>query len=68
MALPHKTLFREIAHSLLHSGEGNLSDTENTPPDPAMRDEVEAEAVALLYCESLGPPGAEFRRGYIQDF
>ena len=64
-ALPHKTLFHEIAHSLLHCGDGDLSDTENTPHDVR---EVEAEAVALLCCESLGLPGAEFSRGYIQAF
>jgi hypothetical protein len=29
---------------------------------------VEAEAVALLCCESLGLPGAEFSRGYIQAY
>lgn len=28
--------------------------------------EVEAEAVALICCESLGLPGAECCRGYIQ--
>jgi hypothetical protein len=33
-ALPHKTLFHEIAHSLLHCGEGDLSDADNTPLDP----------------------------------
>jgi hypothetical protein len=64
-ALPHKTLFHEIAHSLLHCVEGNLPDTENTPHHVR---EVEAEAVALLCCESLGLPGAEFSRGYIQAF
>ena len=64
-ALPHKTLFHEIAHSLLHCGEGDLSDTENTRHDVR---EVEAEAVALLCCESLGLPGAEFSRGYIQSW
>ena len=30
--------------------------------------EVEAEAIALLCCESLGLPGAEFSRGYIQEW
>jgi hypothetical protein len=64
-ALPHKTLFHEIAHSLLHCGEGDFSDTENTPRDVR---EVEAEAVALLCCESLGLPGVEFSRGYIQSW
>ncbi len=63
-ALPHKTFFHEAAHVVLgHCAEQDLSDTENTPRE--LR-EVEAEAVALLCCESLGLPGAEFSRGYIQ--
>ena len=63
-ALPHKTLFHEVAHVVLgHCTEQDLSDTENTPRE--LR-EVEAEAVALLCCESLGMPGADFSRGYIQ--
>jgi antirestriction protein ArdC len=62
--LPHKTLFHELAHVVLgHGDEQNPSDPEITPRDVR---EVEAEAVALLCCESLGLPGAEFSRGYIQ--
>ena len=64
-ALPHKTLFHEIAHALLHCDQGDMSDTDQTPRTVA---EVEAEAVALLCCESLGLPGAEFSRGYIQSW
>jgi hypothetical protein len=64
-ALPYKTLFHEIAHAILHCDNGDLTDTEITPRD--MR-EVEAEAVALLCCEALGLPGAEFSRGYIQSW
>jgi len=65
-ALPNKTLFHEVAHVTLgHCDEGDLSDTETTPRDVR---EVEAEAVALLCCESLGLPGAEFSRGYIQSW
>jgi len=30
--------------------------------------EVEAEAVAMLCCEALGLDGAEFCRGYIQEW
>ena len=61
-ALPHKTLFHELAHVVLgHCDKQDLSDTENTPREFR---EVEAEAVALLCCESLGMPGAEFSRGY----
>jgi AraC-like DNA-binding protein len=57
--------FKELLGQTPHCGEGDLSDTENTPPEVR---EVEAEAVALLCCESLGLPGAEFCRGYIQAF
>lgn len=61
--LPHKTTFHELAHVLLHTAEGTFADGENTPR--SLR-EVEAESVALLCCESLRLPGAEFSRGYIQ--
>jgi len=64
-ALPQKTLFHEIAHCLLHCQEADLTDTDQTPRSAA---EVEAEAVALLCCESLGLPGAEFSREYIQSW
>ena len=65
-AQPFKTLFHELAHVCLgHTGDGDLSDSEATPRD--LR-EMEAEAVALLCCESLGLPGAEYSRGYIQSW
>jgi antirestriction protein ArdC len=64
-ALPMKTLFHELAHSILHCNETDMADTDQTPRSVA---EVEAEAVALLCCESLGLPGAEFSRGYIQSW
>ena len=63
-ALPSKTLFHELAHALLHC-EADMADTDLTPRSTA---EVEAEAVALLCCESLGLPGAEFSRAYIQSW
>jgi len=63
---PFRTLAHECAHVILgHVGDGDLSDSEATPRD--LR-EVEAEAVALLCCESLGLPGAEYSRGYIQSW
>lgn len=40
-----------------------MSDTERTLRN--LR-EVEAESVALICCESLGLPGVEYGRGYIQ--
>jgi len=61
--LPFKTLFHELAHSILHSDEGDFADDETTPRSLC---EVEAESVALLCCESLGLEGADYARGYIQ--
>jgi hypothetical protein len=64
-AMPHKTLFHELSHVLLgHTDElQRMDDDERTPV--SIR-EVEAECVALICCESLNLPGAEFCRGYIQ--
>jgi antirestriction protein ArdC len=63
--LPHKTLFHELGHHLLgHLEESGYVD--NGDKTPRNLREAEAEAVALLCCESLGLPGAEFSRGYIQ--
>lgn len=63
-ALPHKTRFHEIAHVLLgHTAKGRLTDIERIPKSII---EAEAESVALICCESLGLPGAEFSRSYIQ--
>ena len=65
-AMPHKTLFHELAHiELGHTTESDFTDSEVTPR--SLR-EAEAEAVALLLCESLQLPGAEFSRGYIQSW
>jgi len=65
-AHPRKTFFHELAHQVLnHVDDGDLSDGEHTLRNVR---EVEAEAVALLCCESLGLPGAEFSRAYIQSW
>jgi hypothetical protein len=65
-ALPHKTLFHELAHvELGHTAEADFNDTEHTPRN--LR-EAEAEAVALILCESLQLEGAEYCRGYIQNW
>lgn len=65
-ALPHKTLFHELAHVTLgHTVEGQTNDGEHTPRNLM---EVEAEAVALILCETLALPGAEYCRGYIADW
>ncbi len=57
-ALPHKTLFHEVAHILLDHLRDNTVGT-------SIR-EVEAEGVALLCCEALALEGAEYARGYLQ--
>lgn len=63
-ANPLKTTFHELAHIVMgHTTEGQLSDDEKTPKNIC---EVEAESVALICCESLGLPGADCARGYIQ--
>jgi antirestriction protein ArdC len=63
---PHRTLLHEVAHVLLgHTAEVlGMSDAgERTPKDIR---EVEAECVAMLCCASLGMPGEEHSRGYVQ--
>jgi hypothetical protein len=65
-ALPHKTTFHELAHVVLgHTAEGQLTDDDRTPRDVR---EVEAECVALVCCEALQLSGADFSRGYIQNW
>jgi len=62
--LPHKTTFHELAHVVLgHTAQSTVVDRES--PARCIR-EVEAESVALICCEALGLPGADFSRGYIQ--
>lgn len=63
--MPHRTLFHEVAHVALgHTEESAMSDGDEHMPRDIR--EVEAECVALICCESLGMPGAQFSRGYIQ--
>ncbi len=61
--LPWKTRFHEMAHCLLHTEAAMLSDGKVL--DDSLI-EVEAESVAYLCCSSLGLPGLEESRGYIQ--
>ena len=64
--LPAKTLLHELGHVILgHTTAAEFADADTTPR--SLR-EVEAESVALLCCESLGLEGAEFCRGYIQNW
>ena len=63
--MPAKTTFHELAHiELGHTSEA-VHDSETLPRN--LR-EVEAESVALLCLESLGMDGAEYCRGYIQNW
>lgn len=64
--LPHRTCFHEIAHVVLgHTQESQgMSDGDEVTPRDIR--EVEAESVSLICCQSLGLPGGEFSRGYIQ--
>ena len=65
-ALPHKTLFHELAQVVLgHTAEGPTHDGELTPRDLL---EAEAESVALILCETLGLDEAEYCRGYVQNW
>jgi len=60
-----KTTFHELAHiELGHTSEA-VHDSETLPRN---LQEVEAESVALLSLESLGMDGAEYCRGYIQNW
>jgi len=63
--MPTKTTFHELAHiELVHTSEA-VHDSEVLPRNLK---EVEAESVALLCLESLGMDGAEYCRGYIQNW
>jgi hypothetical protein len=64
-AMPAKTTFHELAHiELGHTSEA-VHDSDVLPR--SLR-EAEAEAVALLCLESLAMDGAEYCRGYIQNW
>ncbi len=64
--MPHETTFHEVGHILL--GHCNDAELHDNPFTARNLKEVEAESVALLCCESLGLPGAEYARGYIQSW
>lgn len=63
--LPAKTTFHELAHIELGHTTEAVHDSETLPRN---LQEVEAESVALLCLESLGMNGAEYCRGYIQNW
>ena len=59
---PWKTLFHEIGHILL----GHQQPGGDGADMPRSIVEAEAEAVAMLCLDTLGLPGTEYARGYIQ--
>ncbi|OWG12596.1 hypothetical protein KDK82_6023 [Delftia sp. K82] len=61
--LPHKTLFHELAHCILHAKDAEFACLFEL--DKSIR-EAEAEATAFLCCSALGLPGLEEARGYVQ--
>jgi hypothetical protein len=63
--VPAKTTFHELAHVELGHTSQAVHDSESLPRNLK---EVEAESVALLCLESLGMDGAEYCRGYIQNW
>lgn len=66
--MPHKTLAHELGHVLLgHTADNGEEFSEGSELPRNIR-EVEAESVAMIVVESLGLPGAEFCRGYIQNW
>ena len=67
-AMPWKTLFHEVAHHLLgHTATGDETGVMSDGCTVTRRvEEAEAEATAYLCCATLGLPGVEESRGYIQ--
>lgn len=65
-ALPHKTLFHELAHCLLHGKEPE-DFVCGADLDKSIK-EAEAESTAFLCCAALGLPGLEEARGYVQSW
>ena len=63
--MPAKTTLHELAHIELGHTTEAVHDSETLPRSLK---EVEAESVALLCLESLGIDGAEYCRGYIQNW
>ncbi|WP_126448388.1 ArdC-like ssDNA-binding domain-containing protein [Sulfuricystis multivorans] len=66
-AMPWKTTFHEMAHCLLHSKQADVAFVDGGHINRSI-EEAEAEAVAFLCCATLGLPGLEEARGYVQDW
>jgi antirestriction protein ArdC len=66
-AMPWKTTFHEIAHCLLHSKQAEAAFIDGGHVGRSI-EEAEAESVAFLCCATLGLPGLEGARGYVQNW
>jgi len=66
-AMPWKTTFHELAHCLLHNSQEQAAFVDSGVIDDSIM-EAEAEAVAFLCCATLGLPGLEEARGYVQSW
>lgn len=66
-AMPWKTTFHELAHCLLHNKQAEAAFVDGRAIDASI-EEAEAESVAFLCCATLGLPGLEDARGYVQDW
>lgn len=66
-AMPWKTTFHELAHCLLHNKQAEVAFVDGGYVSRSI-EEAEAESVAFLCCATLGLPGLEEARGYIQDW
>jgi antirestriction protein ArdC len=66
-AFPEKTLFHEMAHCILHSQETFVAFVDDENTDYSIK-EAEAESVAFLCCATLGLPGLDEARGYVQHY
>lgn len=67
VAMPWKTTFHELAHCLLHNKQAEVAFVDGGYVSRSI-EEAEAESVAFLCCATLGLPGLEEARGYVQDW
>lgn len=66
--MPHKTVFHELAHCLLHAGKDDEDEVACASELSKDLKEAEAESTAFLCCAALGLPGLQEARGYVQSW
>lgn len=66
--LPAKTMIHELAHIVLGHTQAETYKSHEGESLPLNLMEVEAESTAMLCIASLGLPGVEYCRGYIQSW